>query len=409
MKLAFVVCGKSPTTMPGGLGSYSYNIAKIFHESGYKVHLIGYGDSNHTTELPFGSLHQIKNPFIRIASFGNFLIIPKMVTTLCDIIENHDADEIIIFGAAIWGKVAIDVKNINKLSNKKITTIASYFTTYKHEYEGQVKGAPIADYGVLYNLILRALLFITSIYHSRKEHYILNNIDTILVHYESAIEIITNEFTDIDTLKIEKIPYYIDIYDRTSNVQSDNNTNKTKIKITTICRHDPRKGINSLLKALKILSYTDLEFECVIAGNGFFLKKHIELSIKLGISDFVSFPGFIKSTEDLLNSSDIFVLSSIEEGSGAVSLLEAMKCGVPIVTTDCDGIPEDFVHNFSAILVETHNVESLAQGLEKLMRDKELRNYISMNAKNEFNKRFSFGQMKNGLNNCLMKINDTTS
>ncbi len=400
MKLAIIVCGKSPTTMPGGLGSYSYNIAKIFYELGYSVHLIGYGDKNDCSELKFGVLHQIENPYLKLVSFGNFLIAPRITEKVHAIISKTGPEEVIIFGAAIWGKVGIDVKNNIGLDKIKITTIASYFTTYKHEYEGQVKGAPIADYGVFYNVCLRMLLFVTSLYHSRQEQNVLDNIDKIIVHYNSAVDIIKNEFPDINAEKIKKIPYYIDLYDRASE-RHPGNLNKNKIRIVTICRHDPRKGINTLLKAVKIMRDAGLEFECIIAGTGFFRNKHIQLSEKLGISESVSFPGFIKSSEELLTSSDIFVISSVEEGSGAVSVLEAMKCGIPIVSTACDGIPEDLTDRETAVLVEENNAQSLAEALQLLIEDKQLRSILSQNALIKFNKHFSFERMKDGLNSVL--------
>ncbi len=404
MKLAIIVCGKSPTAMPGGLGSYSYNIAKIFHELGYQVHLLGYADNDELIKLDFGLLHQVKNPYLKLVSFGNFFIVPKIVNKTCRIIKASNADDVIIFGAAIWGKVAIDIKKKFNSNDVNISTIAAYFTTYKHEYEGQVRGAPITDYGISYNICLRLLLFFTSIYHSKMELNVLKNIDRIIVHYDSAIRIITDEFPDVDARKIVNIPYYIDLYDRISETQLESRNITNKKCIVTICRHDPRKGINSLLKAIRILSYTGLEFNCVIAGTGFFRKKHIQLSNKLGISHLVSFPGFISSTEELLLSADIFVISSLEEGSGAVTVLEAMKCGLPIVTTRCDGIPEDLTHEKTAIIVEMDNPEQLAEELERLLRNSELRNYIAGNAKIEFNNRFSFNQMKEGLKNCLENI-----
>ena len=102
MKLAIVICGKSPTALPGGLGSYSYNIARIFHGLGYTVHLIGYGNENDVSELSFGVLHQIQNPFLVLGSFGNFLITGKMVEKASEIIRDLDPEETIVFGAAIW-------------------------------------------------------------------------------------------------------------------------------------------------------------------------------------------------------------------------------------------------------------------------------------------------------------------
>src|SRR5690606_20317497 len=109
------------------------------------------------------------------------------------------------------------------------------------------------------------------------------------------------------------------------------------------CRQDPRKGINTFLKALARLRDRGCPFQSIVAGSGVFLKANRRLAAHLGLQNQVSFPGFVPSVEEVLKHTDVYVLPSVEEGSGAISLLEAMRLGLAIVTTRCDGIPEDFV------------------------------------------------------------------
>jgi glycosyltransferase involved in cell wall biosynthesis len=45
-----------------------------------------------------------------------------------------------------------------------------------------------------------------------------------------------------------------------------------------------------------------------------------------------------------LRAADVYVLPSLEEGSGAVSVLEALQAGTPVVVSAIDGLPEDIVH-----------------------------------------------------------------
>jgi glycosyltransferase involved in cell wall biosynthesis len=132
-----------------------------------------------------------------------------------------------------------------------------------------------------------------------------------------------------------------------------------------------------------------------------FLRQNKRLAERLGLSEFVTFPGFVDSVDALLDHTDIYVLPSVEEGSGAISLLEAMKKGTAILTTLCDGIPEDFINNVTGILVPAGDHLEMARALERLVTDGELRTRLAVNVREDYGKRFTFTRMKNGLQELL--------
>jgi glycosyltransferase involved in cell wall biosynthesis len=98
-----------------------------------------------------------------------------------------------------------------------------------------------------------------------------------------------------------------------------------------------------------------------------------------------------------LRNADIFVLPSLEEGSGSVSMLEAMQAGLAIVASNIDGIPEDVTGGDSALLVEPGNVDQLSQAIESLLNDAELRRRLQRRAREIFVKRFSAESFTNAL------------
>ena len=78
-----------------------------------------------------------------------------------------------------------------------------------------------------------------------------------------------------------------------------------------------------------------------------------------------------------------------------------MKEGVAIVTTECDGIPEDLTHNETGILVQPGNSLELANAIETLLKDEDLRRKLARNAKQHYEERFGFEKMKRGIQSLL--------
>ncbi|MDO8774506.1 MAG: glycosyltransferase [Burkholderiaceae bacterium] len=87
-----------------------------------------------------------------------------------------------------------------------------------------------------------------------------------------------------------------------------------------------------------------LNAKLTILGEG---ALHAELSAlieKLGLQDRVAMPGFMVDPYPWFRSADLFVLSSRWEGFGNV-IVEALECGVPVVSTDCQSGPAEILEN----------------------------------------------------------------
>ena len=86
---------------------------------------------------------------------------------------------------------------------------------------------------------------------------------------------------------------------------------------------------------------------------------------------------------------DVFALPSLQEGSGSVSLLEALQAGAAVIASNVDGIPEDVKDGDSALLVEAGDVSALSQALGRLVTDAALRRRLQRRARETFDEKFS--------------------
>ena len=133
--------------------------------------------------------------------------------------------------------------------------------------------------------------------------------------------------------------------------------------------NDPRKNVGLLLEALARLRGARPDLELVLTGN-YPLPSIREKVAALGLETAVRFAGHQTSADlvRLYQGAELFVLSSTQEGLG-ISLLEAMACGLPAVSTRCGG-PEGVLQDGrTGLLVENGNAEAFAGAVLRLLAD----------------------------------------
>ena len=144
------------------------------------------------------------------------------------------------------------------------------------------------------------------------------------------------------------------------------------IKLTTpfiiaVGRLEPQKGFDLLLEAFA--RCWNKEWSIVILGEGPELQKLEDLATKLGITKKVTFLGNVECPHNIMCQASLFVLSSRFEGFPN-ALIEAMVCGLPVISFDCLSGPNEIIeHGINGILVDSENVEQLAKAMTLLMND----------------------------------------
>jgi glycosyltransferase involved in cell wall biosynthesis len=159
--------------------------------------------------------------------------------------------------------------------------------------------------------------------------------------------------------------------------------------IVSVSRHDPRKGLDVLLHALAQLHRSAMRFRACLVGGGPLLDIHRRLADRLGLADCTAIVGRVPDAYVYLQQADVFALPSLEEGSGSVSLLEAMQAAAAPVISRIDGLPEDVVDGESAVLVEPGDPGALTAALTRVLADAALRRRLAQGAHARYRERFS--------------------
>ena len=156
--------------------------------------------------------------------------------------------------------------------------------------------------------------------------------------------------------------------DLTSDAKCALNFNPGRPLIGTVGRLAPEKDYATLLRAVAALRRTGLDAELALVGDGAMRRDLEQLASELGIGGRVRFLGYRTNIRALLAAFDVFTLSSLTEGI-ALTLLEAMAAGKPVVATRAGGNPEVVVEGETGLLVEPGRPEALAEALGRVLSD----------------------------------------
>ncbi len=185
-------------------------------------------------------------------------------------------------------------------------------------------------------------------------------------------------------------------------------TERDEIVIIHAGRLVPKKGVPDLLQVfIKLLpTYPNLRLK--IIGKGPDQVTCEEIIAKHKVEEQVSLHGALPHYKLILNllESDIFVLNSRKDSQGEteglpISILEAMACKVPVLSTNHAGIPEMVIHEETGILIDENDSAALETSIIRLIEDPLLRKSISEKAQVEVKKRFSSQALKDGLTGFL--------
>ena len=149
-------------------------------------------------------------------------------------------------------------------------------------------------------------------------------------------------------------------------------------RIVSAGRFVPEKDFASLIHAFKLVHDLHKDYTLCIYGDGPLQDAYNKLVSDLGIQDAVSFPGYSKNVSADICRDSVFVLSSKYEGMPN-SLIEAMACGVPTVSTNCTPGGPAFLtkEGQRGLLVSVGDIKSMSEAICSIIENEELSETLS--------------------------------
>lgn len=128
-----------------------------------------------------------------------------------------------------------------------------------------------------------------------------------------------------------------------------------------------------------------IEAKLLMVGDGPDRQKAERRCRELGIYDKVRFLGKQEQVEEVLSIADLFLIPSGSETFG-LAALEAMSCGVPVISSNIGGLPEVNIHGETGYLCDLDDIDCMAEYSVKILENEKLHTQLAKNARSRAEK-----------------------
>lgn len=408
------ITGKNPLEGMGGGSSYVRAHARAALQAGFEPHIFCLDFQAGVVRSDFGIVHRVASP---VRPYGRLRVVPEaqaervfahwlhflafspymiaahgpFIAVAVERFLQARAGPHLIHGFYTWGCVGLTVNRRLRQRGVKTVVVNSVYTTAEHEAQAKVQGAA----SQIECLLTRAeLLWIKGIL-TRYERRAYIQSQLVLLNYDSVHRLFADKYGA--GAQVRRLAYASEA----AFLRADLKAAPAALPIITalqpagaplivsVSRHDPRKGLDVLLRALAQLRAHGVPFRACLVSGGHLLAAHRRLADELGLSQQVVLTGWVPDPFPYLQQADVFVLPSLQEGSGSIALLEALQAGVAVVASNLDGIPEDVTDGDNALLVAPGDPVALSQALGRVLNDSALRAQLQRRARATFAEKFS--------------------
>ncbi len=388
------VAGRDPLEEQGGGHSTYVRVhGMAARRAGYEPHLFCVSASRGPVETPYGVVHRLGSLPVPRRQLFVMVHAPRLVRAIRRFARVERGPHV-VHGFGVWSCAGVLACRRLERDGVRAVPVASSYTTYADESDSKRRGVSAAHgiahrarFGLEYAWIRWAT--------GRYERSGYEGARHVLVNYESVRRLLLARYRVDATCRT--IPYTSasafrgDLPEARGPVPLEIAALEPRSAplVVTVSRHEPRKGVDVHLRALAILKEKGVAFRAVLVGEGPLLSDHRRLADRLGLSGSTAITGLVPDPEPYLRHADVYALPSLREQSGSLALIEALRAGLPVVASGCDGILEDVVDGVSALLATPGDAASLAAALRRALGDVDLRRRIASGGADVFRERFS--------------------
>lgn len=345
----------------GGSGVVATELGKALAAQGHQVHFISY-------KVPQRLNQFYENIFFHEVEFSNYPLFEHSLYTLAlaskmvEVVEYEKLDLMHVHYAIPHAVSAYLAKQIIKKSNSDIKIITTLHGTDITLVGLEPHFLPLVKFSI------EESDGVTAVSRFLKEKTLTN------YNIEKDIEVIYN-FIDTDVYK---------------NVENDSFKKYIAPDGEKILMHTSNfRPVKRVADTIKILAKVKKEIpaKLVLIGDGPDRSDCEHLVRELELQKDVFFLGKQDGLADLLSVADVFLMPSQSESFG-LSALEAMSCGIPVVSSSVGGLPELIVHNEVGFIAEIGDVDRMAKYTVDLLTNEKKYNAFSRNSRDRAVKHF---------------------
>lgn len=172
-------------------------------------------------------------------------------------------------------------------------------------------------------------------------------------------------------------------------IQNDKKTkSNNKIILGNVGRLVEQKAQHLLIDLAEQLKNHSIDFEIQIVGSGRLEDPLRNLTREKSLENHIQFPGFVEDLAVFYQDIDIFILTSLHEGTSN-ALIEAMAWGNPILAFNISSMPEMIQDGQNGFLAEWGDQKKLLENSLKLIQDKNLRDKMGIKSKEIVHEKFN--------------------
>lgn len=163
------------------------------------------------------------------------------------------------------------------------------------------------------------------------------------------------------------------------------------LQIITVARFSPQKKIKETLQILSESLKRKMEIHITFIGDGPQFDEFVNYAKEIHVENDVTFLGARTDVEKLLPQFDLFLLLSNWEGF-PISIIEAMRAGLPVMASDVGGVKEAVIHGENGWLIPRDDSTAI-EILENILKNKNCLVQSAQNARRSYEQRFTIDHM----------------